>query len=321
MAAVAGVSIATVSRVVNGDRRVGQEAREAVHRAIRELGYRPNFFARGLRAARTRVIAVLFPDLGNIGASGFIAPLESYIRRRGYVPIFTTSYSDLTFERRSLERLDQQVDGIIWFPVQFPQSFENLPQIITPIVVNGMSVRGIRSVGIDIYGLLDDAVGRFAAVGARAISYIHSRNVAGPGAWRDSFRAACERHGVTMAEPFCMTPRGPLDCAETMSTLLQEHDPPDAMLVSSFFVPAVYFALNRAGIRIPDDVSIISTGDDEYLRFLSPPPDVFEFDYQGRAQLLVDLLLDVIDGRADDEVALIQPYTFRPGASTRAKTR
>lgn len=320
VAANAGVSIATVSRVVNGDRRVGEGARASVHRAIRELGYRPNFFARGLRAARTRVIAVLFPDLGNIGASGFIAPLERNVRRRGYVPIFTTSYSDVDYERRSLERLDQQVDGIIWFPVQYPQSFENFPPLSTPVLVNGMAADGFRTVGIDIDGLLDAAVGRFTGLGAKTISYIHSRNFAGPVAWRKSFKSACDRHGAEVCEHFCMTPQGPLDCAERMSALLENHSPPDAMLVSSFFVPAVYFTLASAGVRIPDDISIISTGNDEHLRFLSPPPDVFDFDYDERAQLLVDLLLDVLDGRADDGVAIVQPFVYRPGASTRPRS-
>jgi len=317
VAARAGVSIATVSRVVNGDERVGPEIRDAVTSAIAELGYRPNYFARSLRSARTRSIAVLFPDLGIAPTAVYIAPIERAVRDKGYLPVFGTSYGDLAEERNALQVLqDRNVDGIIWLPVNLPRSFEDLDDIRTPVVLNNASSERFSSVGLDVPAFVHDAVRILARLGHRRLGYIHSANYAAPNEWREGFTAAAKAEGVEVASEYCRVFTTPDESADGLRALLECSPPPTAMLVSSFFVPAAYFTLARAGIRVPEDISIISGGDGEHVRFLSPRPDVLHVDYEERARLLVDLLIDQIEGRITAPVRILQHSTYLQREST-----
>ena len=109
-----GVSITTVSKVLNNREDIGDETRARVLAKVEELGYQPNAVARSLTLRRTHTLGVVIPDLMHSFFVEIVAGLESVASRRGYGILLCSSSEDPQKERQELEMLRQrQVDGVI----------------------------------------------------------------------------------------------------------------------------------------------------------------------------------------------------------------
>ena len=109
----AGVSIATVSRAINGDYPVGTETRQRIERAIDELGYRPNAIARSLRSRKTNLLAFIVPDMANAFFMEIAKGIETEINQKGYSLVVASSDGDPQKERKVISTLmEKRLDGI-----------------------------------------------------------------------------------------------------------------------------------------------------------------------------------------------------------------
>ncbi|MDF1522376.1 MAG: LacI family DNA-binding transcriptional regulator, partial [Trueperaceae bacterium] len=109
-----GVSVMTVSRVVNDRPGVGQGTRERVRAAVAALGYRPNIVARGLKVERSRTIGLLVPDVTNPYFPEIVRGAEDVAIRRGYILLLTNVIEDVDREVAALEAFeDRRVEGVI----------------------------------------------------------------------------------------------------------------------------------------------------------------------------------------------------------------
>ncbi len=114
VAARAGVSLMTVSRVVNERPGVGNETRERVRQAIDDLGYRPNIVARGLKAASSRTIGLMIPDVTNPYFPEIVRGAEDGAIENGYTLLLTNVIEDLERETQAMQTFeDHLVDGVI----------------------------------------------------------------------------------------------------------------------------------------------------------------------------------------------------------------
>src|SRR3954447_19321096 len=112
VAAAAGVSVMTVSRVINGARNVAPVTRDHVQAVMDELGYVPNALARGLSSSRSHVIGVVVPDMANPFFTSIIRAAESIARHAAYRVIVCNTEGDLGLERDSFEEMiAHRVDG------------------------------------------------------------------------------------------------------------------------------------------------------------------------------------------------------------------
>ncbi len=114
VAALAGVSPTTVSRVINKKGYLSQKTIDKVNQAMRELGYRPNNLARSLQGKSAKLIGLIFPNISNVFYAEMIECLEKELFRHGYKTILCNSEQDSAKEKEYLEMLEaNQVDGII----------------------------------------------------------------------------------------------------------------------------------------------------------------------------------------------------------------
>lgn len=113
----AGVSVATVSHVVNGKARMGSEVKDRVLKVIAELGYQPNKAARSMKTGRSMTIGLVLPDLRFPYFPALAREIELVAASKDYSVVFANSYADGAQELKCVERMVQLgVDGIIWFP-------------------------------------------------------------------------------------------------------------------------------------------------------------------------------------------------------------
>ena len=114
IAKLAGVSTATVSRVINQNGRFSRETEERVRRVIRENDYIPNMSAKGLRTSRTRVVGIIVPDITNPHFANLVLHLEMDLFRRGYSCLICNTNESEELESKHIQSLTaQNVSGIV----------------------------------------------------------------------------------------------------------------------------------------------------------------------------------------------------------------
>ena len=171
VAAQAGVSVATVSRIVNGEtRRASAETVERVQKLVAALGYRPNHVGRTLRRRESRVVAMLSPNLDNPAMAAIAASVETALRSAGYVMILCDTHdrADLQDEYLHVMR-SQVVQGYIVVNAVRSEALSDSVARGDPIVFVGRRNPdgGGAFVGIDNRGAGEDAANHFWAQGIR----------------------------------------------------------------------------------------------------------------------------------------------------------
>ncbi len=133
----AGVSTATVSRVINKDKKVSSKTREMVYACMKETGYRVNPIARSLRSQRTHTIGILAPEFKNEFFTAVAEGIEEILRTKGYTTFIVNSREDVDEERARIQLLiEKQVDGAIIIPASNRgDHFETLREYSIPFVL------------------------------------------------------------------------------------------------------------------------------------------------------------------------------------------
>ncbi|MFJ3304990.1 LacI family DNA-binding transcriptional regulator [Streptomyces sp. NPDC086549] len=256
----AGVSKSLVSLVLRGSGQVRPEKREAVLRAVRELGYRPNAAARSLSEQRTRTVGVLLNDLRNPWFVDLLDGLNSLLRDNGLHMLL----ADARLNRRTGDDLtgpflDLGVDGLVVVGT-LPD-----PAVLGPIAERmPLVVAGAREPalpGVDIVAGDDESGARLVTEHLIGLGHRRIAHIAGYGAVgelrRRSFEATMRAHGLAaqaLVEAGDMTEEGGY---RTTVRLLSRPDRPTAVLaVNDIASVGALSAAEELGLRVPRDVSV-----------------------------------------------------------------
>jgi LacI family transcriptional regulator len=273
----AGVSAATVSRVLNGRRDVSPDLAARVHAAVRDLGYRPNGVARNLRRRATMVWGLIISDIGNPFFTAIVRGVEDAAHEAGYSLVLCNSDDDLDKERRYLDiALAEQMAGVIISPASEAASD------VSTLADRGIPVVAVdrRAGRVDVDTVLVDNVGgaRLATkhlidAGCRRIACITGPTRTTTAAQRlQGFRAAHEAAGREVDEALVVLENfkedGGYDGAQWVLGL---HTPPDGLFVANnLMTVGALEALVDAGVQIPDGMLIVGFDDIPWARLTRP---------------------------------------------------
>lgn len=274
VARLAGVSTTVVSYVVNnGPRPVADATRARVLDAMRQLHYRPNANARALKLSRTNVIGLLVRDLTNPYFSELARNLQEYAHRAGYALMIGNAGhgAEETVELQNL--LSREVDGIAIYGVHREETLETITSSGARVVSLDWHLEQtpVPSVGIDDYGAARDAVQHLLEHGYTDIGLIAGRDEGDlrEAAWADALapHVSPERLEELRAyEDFSL--HGGYRAAER---LLDSSHPPRAIFASSDVQAlGALRALHARGVRIPEDVAVMSIDGTEASEFAVP---------------------------------------------------
>lgn len=273
----AGVSIATVSKMINGG-NVLEDNRIAIEQAIEELSYRVNTVARGMKTRRSMTVGVLIPSLADYYGVSVLSSIDRELYKRGYSTIICDySETDPDGARMKLDFLmNKQVDGIIMQPINVrKKDLVRIEAEKTPIVFIDVSVEdsGYDSVTIDNEGISFEVTEHLIQNGHRRVGLM----VGAPGVRTTDDRVAgynraLREAGITPDPQLCSM----IDIAEEsgyigMHNLLSMQNPPTAVFTAGhdLTVGALRY-LNEAGKRIPEDISFVGFETQTIARIYHP---------------------------------------------------
>ncbi|WP_433533300.1 LacI family DNA-binding transcriptional regulator [Micromonospora sp. CA-263727] len=322
----AGVSLATVSNVVNGYRPVGAQTRLRVQQAIDELGYTPNLSARHLRRGRTGLIALAIPELTN---PYFAELAEIAIReagRLGYTLVMENTAAAYEAEMSLLNGAQRHViDGLVFSPVRVGRDEVLARATDTPLVLIGEGVHDAPydHIAIDNVAASRSAVRHLVALGRRRIAFIGARHGDESQAAHlrlRGYRAALAEAGLPYRpELVAVTAQfGRRDGVRAMRDLLALAEPPDAVFgYNDLIAIGALRAVAEAGGRVPTDVAVVGIDDIEEGRFGTPTLTTVAPDKAEIARQAVHRLVARIEGAAVTGPLTVQtPFRLVPREST-----
>jgi DNA-binding LacI/PurR family transcriptional regulator len=301
----AGVSIKTVSNVVNGAEHVTPQTRTRVQQAIDELGFVPNATARSLHLGRSGVVALALPEL----RAPYFAELAHHVvraaRTRGWTILVDETRGELHQERIAVSGIRPQlIDGLIFSPLALQA--RDLPDGDTrpPVVLLGERVHGaaVDLVTVDNGLVAAAAVEHLVGLGRRRLAAVGVQGTAVAETARLrllGFRQALERAGLPL-DPALEVPVRQWhrsDGAEAAHALLAAGPPPDAVLCfNDLLALGLLRGLAEAGVRVPDDVAVMGVDDVEDGRYVRPSLSTVALDKRQIAETAVELLAARVAG-------------------------
>jgi LacI family transcriptional regulator len=324
VAARAGVSLGTASRVLSGHPATSSDARTRVTEAAAALGYRPNAQARSLRSTRTHTIGLLVSDVRNPFFADVAHAAEQAALDAGFVTLLGNANEDVDQQDRYLETfLTQRVDGVVITPQgRGSGSLDALIDSGLAIVFADRTVDGldVPSVTTDNGPGLDGAIAHLAGRGHTRIAFIGGPQSISTGRDRyEAFVAAMPAHGLEVnSDLITFGDFREASGTEAAEGLLARPDRPTALLAADNLMAVGALAAVRShGLTIGTDIELIAFDDTEWFPFLDPPMSVIAHDPGAIGRHAVALLLKVIGGTAPESVVLPTKFVDRTRTAVR----
>ena len=308
VAAHAGVSITTVSQVLNGRRPVAKSTQARVRDSIEELGFRPNEVARSLRRQRSSTVAIIVPNIAHVAYPIMARGASDLLRPLGYnVALYDTDGSE-DIEKSVLRTVaDRITDGAILFGFTMTDSdAEILSAVNIPFVNGGLNSQSEGSwdaVISDQQGGITAATKHLISRFGTSVGYLGGNVGDGPADVREaSFLEAANQNRVFPAPIVVRAPFTYQGGRDAMKQLLATGNVPRALVVGNdrIAIGAMDVAL-RHGFRIPDDIAFVGYDNEDSDQVVSPPLSSIEPQLHEQGRMCAQLLIDRMSGSYTSE--------------------
>ncbi|MEU5878926.1 LacI family DNA-binding transcriptional regulator [Spirillospora sp. NPDC047279] len=318
VARLAGVSVATVSRVLNDSAPVTAGTRERVLAAVAELAYRPNAVARSLRTDATRTIGLIIGDILNPFFTELARAVEDEARVTGYSVVIGNA--DERPERQDhyvRTLLEQRVDGLLLCPTAEITPLvrdavaDGTPLVFLDRTLPGLDVPTVRADGTAAIGEL---IAHLTRLGHRRIAFISGPALLSTGRDRTAaFVAAMAGHGLPVRDEYLEA--GDFQAASgraSAARLLALPEPPEVIFAGdNLMALGALDEIRARGLRIPADVALASYDDLPWFTHVDPPITAIDQPVQELGRLAVRGLAERIGGRPADPVVLAARLVVR----------
>lgn len=302
----AGVSKATVSRVLNGQyQHVTEETKQRVLAVIQELDYRPNALARGLKQNRTNLIGIILSNLRNPFWSSVLEGVEDACRNAGYNLVICNSNEEAFLEEEHIKGLQtRQVDGIIVNPtVKNKPLFESLIKSHYPLVLINRRIDNLKVdmvVMDNIYGARL-AIEHLLSVGRKKIAILlYPLEGVSPRQERlEGYKQALSGHGLPIDEKLIkIVPEYKGSCKEAVIDWIKNGVCPDAIFsTNNVMTLEVLEGIQEAGLCVPDDIAVIGYDETVWSKHLNPPLTTIQQPAYQMGELAAQRLIKLIEAK------------------------
>ncbi|MCF7808290.1 MAG: LacI family transcriptional regulator [Candidatus Marinimicrobia bacterium] len=310
IAATAGVSATTVSRILNSQSkkyRISEKTANIVRKTAKELNYRPNQMARSLRLKRTHSIGLVVPDIANPFFAQVTKSIQTQAYKFGYSTIVCNTDDQHQLEKDQIDLLiSKGVDGLIVMPVGIEYKHlesirgEGIHLVLMDRVFDDVA---FPSVVVDNYAGAHEAVSYLIGKGHRRIGIIQGiANTSTNKERARGYKDALRRHGLEIDNNLISgndytRENGYIET----KLLLSQNDPVTAIFTTSDLITiGALEAIFEENLNIPEDISIVSFDDIEIAPFLVAPLTAVHQPKRLMGEMAVKMLLEYLEGNEEN---------------------
>ena len=314
VAALAGVSPSTVSRVINGTMFVNEETKQRVEEAIASVNYRPNLLAQSLRLKATKNIGLLVPEIAHPSFNLVIKYIEESASKRGLNLLIFNTHNNYTREAVAIDMLlRQRINGIIFSRVSDESHVVNMSRSSnTPMVVIDRAFHNekIPNVILDNYQAGVIAAEHLIGCGCKRIATITGSFKIGLSRERhQGFRDTLEKHGMVLDRS--MVHEGEFtyeNGVAGVTRFLDEQIGFDGLWGHNDLIAAgAISTLCRRGIRVPEDIAVMGMDDVQFAEMYYPSLTTIAQPYQELCEKAVDYIDKLTSGERIDQFQVLLP--------------
>jgi LacI family transcriptional regulator, repressor for deo operon, udp, cdd, tsx, nupC, and nupG len=302
VAKLAGVSVATVSRVLNNSPQVTPETRESVLEVIKKLNYQPNLLGRNLRRSETRRILVLLPNISNPFYGRVVKGIEDIGHKNGYNVMLCNTDSDIVREKLYLELLKNRLsDGVILMAPELSKEELNEIGKSYPVVQCSEYREGasVSHVSIDNFAAAHKAVKHLSGLGHRRIGLISCEDsYLSVKAREAGYRKALAEEGMELDPALIL--KGDFSFKSGLRAargFLQIKDRPTAIFaISDIMAIGAMRAVKEAGLHVPHDMAVMGFDNISFASMCEPLLTTISQPKYDLGCIAMDLLLKQIRG-------------------------
>lgn len=319
----AKVSMATVSRVLNGNPNVKPETRKKVKEVIKRLNYRPNAVARGLASKKTTTVGVIIPDISNLYYSSLARGLDDIAEMYNYQIIIANTDNDPEKERNSfLNLISKQVDGIVFLGGTLnEETIEDIKGSNVPVVICGTSEKdaNLPSVNIDYFKAIKEISNHLFNSGAKDIFFIKAlyseqleRHI------EDGLKEAYKENNLPFKEEYIQEVATHYHAGRDVFDRLLDEENVDVLITMSdeAAVGMLHGALDR-GISFPNKLQLVSCSNTNLVHMMRPPVTSIAIPLYDIGAVGMRLLTKYMKDEPVDEPNVILPYIIEYRSSTK----
>jgi len=308
----AGVSKATVSRVMNNPDVVNGRTAEKVRRAIKRLNYTPNALAQSMRSQRTRTIGVVVPDLKNSFYSAMLCEIEKAAKPFGYMLMICPTSGGFHDEKEYVTRMmRRRVDGVLYFTYNNSREHIDEMHAITGklpfILMDEADELNVHQVVTDGYNGVMSAVDYLVSKGHKKIGCVRSNTEVAVKRFQ-GYVDGMKANGLKVNDEFVICSGFDVDeSAAAAVELLDMEDRPTALIcVADSMAVGVMKTLSGGGIDVPEDMEVMGFNNSEMSTLVTPALSTIGQNMPELAERAVGLMMELIDkpGNVKDAVVI-----------------
>ncbi|NEC85607.1 LacI family DNA-binding transcriptional regulator [Streptomyces sp. SID12501] len=320
VAAEAGVSVATVSRVLNEHPSVSVDARARVLAAVEALGYRPNAVARSLRTDQTRTLGLVISDVMNPYFTTLARSVEEEARALGYSVIIGNADERPDLQDHHVRTLlDRRIDGLLvsptdgGSPLMLDTARGGTPMVFVDRWIPGLDV-DVPVVRADGRQAVRDLVAHLYGLGHRRLAIIAGPAATTTGSERvEAFREALAEYGLPLPDAY--TGQGDFQAESgrrVTDAFLDLAEPPEVVFAAdNLMALGALDAVRARGMRVPQDIALAAFDDIPWFVHTDPPVTAIAQPTGELGRAAVRALVDMIEGRPPQSVTLAAHLVVR----------
>lgn len=323
VAARAGVSFTTVSHVLNGTRRVSEQARARVEQAVAEMGYSPSAVARALKTSETFIFGVLVPNITNPFFAELTRGIEDRCRQTDYSVFLCNSDDEPERQKRYLQTLlERRVDGLL-LAAAADQDEAQVRRLASARVPTVLVERRIAGLNADLVRVDHDAGARLAANHLLALGHRAIACLSGPSRFEVSrersagWRAALQEAGVELRPEWWLEGDFSAAAGHALAHRLLQRGEVSAILAGNDLMAfGVLRAAAELGLSVPGDLSVVGFDGIDMGSYMHPALTSVGHPIRELGEIAASVLLERLSNRAGDRREVLLAPRLIERAST-----
>lgn len=306
VARLSGFSISTVSHTINNTRFVEKKTKDKIFKAIKELHYKPNILARGLKGKGTKTIGLIISDIREDFFSKITKSIESNANKKGYNVILCDSEEDIDKEKFYIHILLRKgIDGLIFAPVNKNEInktliFSHIPSVQIDRKLNNFNA---DFVGIDNSKSAEKATHHLFDQGYKNIGFIgYEKRVYTMEKRIEGYKKVILERGILEESRIKIISYSDSNIKDTIKEWLCKYKGIDAVICGvDNLCYETLAAIEEIGLEMPNDIGIISFDDTKWFRFVKSPITTIRQPTENMGRLAINILIDRIENNLQQE--------------------